>query len=128
MVKQPKSIEMPIVTRQSLQQMLDQADHAKRAQIVGRALVALFKRQTEAEKAANVTNNDNGVGFASCDAKSGSLTAKSYLRNRTLEQWQVEKWLRRQKNGFARLTKYAGQLNEIAEANQRGEQQRIGGV
>lgn len=103
-----------IVTRESLQVMLDQADDVKRQHIVGRALVALFERQTDAEKMDNTTKVDNGIGFAGCDSKSGSLTAKSYRKNKSLADWQVEKWLRRQANGFARLCKYAGQLNEIA--------------
>jgi hypothetical protein len=110
-----------IVTRESLQAMLDQADEVKRQHIVGRALVALFNRQTQAEQSSNHTQVDNGVGFAGCDSKSGSLTAKSYLKNKSLQGWQVEKWLKRGTNGFARLCKYAGQLNEIALIKQQKE-------
>jgi hypothetical protein len=105
-----------IVTRQSLQAMLDQADEQRRQQIIGRALVVLFERQTEAEKQTNDTKEDNGVGFAGCDAKSGTLTAKYFLKHRALLDWQVEKWLKRGSNGFYRICKYAGQLNEAAVA------------
>lgn len=105
-----------IVSRQSLQQMLNDAPADKLQHIVGRALTALFQRQTETEKAGNVTDRDNDVGFTGADARSGSLTAKSYIKNRKLEQWQVDKWLKVQRNGFARLTKYHKQLNEIAVA------------
>jgi hypothetical protein len=109
--------EMPIVSRDSLQQMLDQADtHEKRAKIIGRALVALFARQTEGEKQANTTDNWNTVGFSGADARSGSLTAKSFMKHGTLQDWQVERWTKRGVNGFSRLTKYHRQLNEIAEA------------
>jgi hypothetical protein len=110
-----------IVTRDSLQKMLDNADAVKRQHIVGRALVALFERQTAAEQADNVTKEDNGVGFAGCDSIGGSLTAKSYLKNKTLQAWQVEKWMKRGSNGYARLCKYAGQLNEIAVAKAQKE-------
>jgi hypothetical protein len=105
-----------IVTRENLQQMLDNADTQRRIQIVGRALVVLFNRQTEVEQQTNETNNLNGVGFTGADGHSGCLTAKSFLKNRTLADWQVERWLKKDKNGFARLVKYHKQLNEAAEA------------
>lgn len=106
---------MTIITKQSLNAMLTAADEAKKVHIIGRALVALFERQTEAEKATDHTAVDNGIGFAGSDARSGSLTAKSYLKNKTLQQWQVDKWLKVGKNGYPRICKYAKQLNEVAE-------------
>lgn len=109
-------MKQAIVTRESLQQMLDTADAVKRQHIVGRALVALFDRQTQDEQATNDTHIDNNVGFAGGDAKGGSITAKTYLKRRSLEDWQVERWTKRGKNGFSRLCKYAKQLNEIALA------------
>lgn len=105
-----------IVTRDSLQNMLDSSNADYVMHVVGRALVALFNRQTEGEKATNSTNVDNGIGFAGCDAISGTLTAKSYLKNRKLQDWQVEKWLKRGKNGYSRLSKYHAQLNQVAQA------------
>ena len=103
-----------IVTKQSLAQMLNGADEAKRAQIIGRALVALFERQTAAEQSSDSTDQSNSIGFASCDARSGSLTAKSFLKNRTLLTWQVDRWMAPQRNGLPRICKYDRQLNEIA--------------
>lgn len=103
-----------IVTKQSLARMLNEADAAKQAQIIGRALVALFERQTAAEQSSDSTDQSNNIGFASCDARSGSLTAKSYMRNRTLADWQVEAWMRPLRNGLPRICKYDRQLNEIA--------------
>ena len=114
--------KQPIVTRESLQSMLDNADVVKRQHVVGRALVALFDRQTQAEQLSNGTIADNNIGFAGGDARGGSLTAKTYLKRRSLEEWQVEKWTRRQANGFSRLCKYAKQLNEIATAKANKEQ------
>lgn len=110
---------MALVTKESLNTLLTDANDQKRIHIIGRALVALFERQTHTEQSADHTSELNGVGFAGCDARSGSLTAKSYLKNKTLQQWQVDRWMKIGKNGWPRICKYAVQLNEIAEAKQR---------
>jgi len=103
-----------IVTRDSLTKMITNpnAEYVKR--VLGKALVAIFKRQTEAEQTTDSTQNDNGVGFAGCDARSGSLTAKFFMKHNTLADWQVAAWTRVGKNGYARICKYHAQLNEIA--------------
>lgn len=103
-----------IVTRQSLQAMLDNDNPEYVARVVGRALVAIFNNQTTDEKSGNTTEVDNGIGFSGADARTGSLGAKSYMKNKTLLDWQVAQWTRRGKNGYSRLTKYAKQLNTIA--------------
>lgn len=82
--------------------------------VVGRALVAIFNRQTEDEKNTNNTNRNNTIGFNGPDARSGSLTAKSYLKNNTLQDWQIDQWLKEDRTGYPRLCKYHRQLNEIA--------------
>lgn len=102
-----------IVTKDSLLAMLNAADDAKKGQIIGRALVAIFKRQTAAEQSADHTQEDNGIGFAGCDAKTGSLSAKSFIKWNTLQPWVIEKWMA-QSRGYPRICKYAKQLNEIA--------------
>jgi hypothetical protein len=107
---------MAIVTGVSLARMLNEASFEKRVTIIGRALVALFNRQTESEKSCNDTHNWNSVGFSGADGKSGSLTAKYWLKHRTLMDWQVERWMTPQRNGLPKLCKYAKQLNDIAEA------------
>jgi hypothetical protein len=105
-----------IVTKQSLQQMLNDASFEKQQHIIGRAVVALFNRQTESEKNANSTEVNNNVGFTHADSRGGSMTAKSYMKRHGLQDWQVVQWTRKQKNGFARICKYHTQLNEIAIA------------
>ena len=110
---------MNLVTRESLQALLM---GPKADQVVGRALKAIFlANQTEDERSSNNTKNWNGVGFSGADAKSASITAKYYIKHGKLLSWQVDQWTKRQKNGFARLVKYAKQLNEIAIAK-KGEQ------
>jgi hypothetical protein len=102
-----------IVTKDSLLQLLDCSPERK-AQIVGRALVVLFNRQVEDEKTSNDTRHLNMRGFAPCDAYSGTLTAKYYLKHRRLLDWQLERWLAPTSKGYPRIAKYTRQLNEAA--------------
>ena len=85
--------------------------------VVGRALVAIFKRQTRDEQSSHTTNQNNNIGFAGCDAKAGSFGAKSYMKRNTLLEWQLAKWMSPGRDGFPRITKYHRQLNEIAAEN-----------
>lgn len=111
------------VTKDSIQLMLNNSNRDFVMHVVGRALVAIFKRQTEDEKSSNTTNKHNSIGFAGCDARSGSLTAKSYLKNKKLEDWQIDRWLViSERTNYARLCKYHTQLNQIAQ--EKAEQLR----
>lgn len=103
-----------IVTRESLQNMLDSEDRAYVTKVVGRALVVLFNNQTKDEQSFNTTNKDNGIGFTGADAHSGCITAKTFMKRGTLEDWQVDRWLKRGSRGYSRLTKYHKQLNAAA--------------
>jgi hypothetical protein len=88
---------------------------------IGRALVHLFNRQTEDEKATSQTRHDNQRGFTHGDARRGSITAKYYIKHRKLMDWQIEYWLKRQRNGTTRIGKYYGQILEEAKKKaQRG--------
>ena len=114
-------MNQPIVTRQSLTAMLLKADNAKKAEIIGRALCHLLDRQTVAEKMTKSTNTDNDIGFQKSDARSGTLTALSFRRSGTLQQWQIDKWMKPSgRSGAPRIAKYHRQLNEVAEAKRRG--------
>ena len=106
---------MSIVTKSNLTEMILNANQDKRALIIGRACVALFRRQTESEKQINSTNNENGIGFTKADARQGSLTAKYFLKHGTLLGWQVEMWIEANVKGDMRIAKYWKQLNEEAE-------------
>lgn len=103
-----------IVTRSSLTQMLSSDKPDFVAKVVGRALVALFQRQTESEKQDNDAEVWNAVGFSSADARSGSITAKYFLKHGTLLDWQVALWTKPRKDGSPKLVKYVKQLNDIA--------------
>ena len=103
-----------VVTRDSLRTMLENPNRKYVETVVGRGLRALLDRQTEDERRSNDTRVWNGVGFSGADARSGSLTAKSWMKNKSLLDWQLAKWTKPGKNGYPRLCKYAKQLNEIA--------------
>jgi len=110
---------MTKVTRDSLKEMLENPNREYVMHVVGRALVVLFKNQTRDEQSSNTTNKDNGIGFTGADAHSGSLTAKSYIKNKKLLDWQIDKWTKIARNGYPRLAKYHSQLNTAAEAKRK---------
>lgn len=103
-----------VVTRDTIRTMLRNPNPRYVEVVVGRALVALLQRQTKDEQRANDTREHNGVGFTGADARSGTLTAKTFIRDNKLLDWQVGSWTKIAKNGYPRLAKYAKQLNEIA--------------
>lgn len=101
-----------LVTRESL---LDLLNSPKQTAVIGRALVALFNRQVEDEKSSNTTTHRNGIGFTPADARSGTITAKYFLKHKNLLDWQVDRWMQTSDStGFPRISKYFRQLNEIA--------------
>jgi len=112
MARRPKVKQ--VVTRDTLRNMLRNDNTKYVDAVIGRALLAILKRQTDDEARAADTKYTNGVGFSSADAKSGTLTAKAFAKNKSLLDWQRNKWLKPAKNSYPRLCKYAKQLNEIA--------------
>ena len=97
-----------LVTRDSIQAMLDSDNEAYVAEVIGRGLIGLLDRQT--------TDEQVSIGFTGADAFSGSLTAKFWRKHGKLLDWQIAKWTKKGKNGYSRLCKYHKQLNEIALA------------
>lgn len=111
-----------LVTKDSLREMLDEEKYGREyvEKVIGQALVAMLKRQTRDEQEQNTTNTENGVGFTGADAHGASITAKYFIKWKTLggldrkHKWRGDKWLEVKGNGYPRLCKYAKQLNEIA--------------
>ena len=103
-----------LITHDILQSMIDSNNREYVEKVVGRALIAIMKRQTDDERIINETKITNNIGFTGADARSGTITAKYFLKHKRLENWQIERWLKRGKNGYSRITKYSKQLNEIA--------------
>lgn len=92
--------------------------------VLGRALLAIYRRQTESEKTAFATKYANGIGFSGPDAKLGSRCAEYFQKNGTLAPWMAKVWLV-EKAGYPRICKYAKQLNEIANEKQQILKQKI---
>jgi hypothetical protein len=105
-----KKSQKPIVTKEWL---ANKVKHNPRFTI-GRALVAIFRLQTENEKDSNVTKFHNGVGFSSNDARLGCIGAKYFIKHNTLTDGLMKGWLKLGKDGLPRITRYARQLNKIA--------------
>lgn len=103
-----------IITKDILQRMINEASPERKKKIVGRALVIVFNNQTRDERAVDHTMVHNGIGFTGADAHSGSLTAKSYLRHNTLQDWQLERWIKPDRTGYSRICKYHSQINQAA--------------
>jgi hypothetical protein len=106
---------MAKVTRKSITEMLNSPNPAYVQAVIGRALVVLLNNQTRDEQANNTTTQDNGIGFTGADARSGSITAKYFIKHHSLQDWMVEKWTKPNRNGIPRLAKYHAQLNAAAK-------------
>lgn len=106
----------PIVTREGLQKMLDNAGSQKRMDIVGRALIVLFNNQTFNEQIDMTTTEQNGEGFTGTDAKYGTWCAELYIKDRKLAAKTVEKWYKKNSKGISRISKYWNQLNIAANS------------
>jgi hypothetical protein len=115
---------MIIVSRESVQEYVNSHTPDQVKRYVGRACVVLFNLQTESEKDINATNVDNGVGFTGADAYSGSLTAKTFLKRGTLDDWQCDRWLKENVNGVPRIAKYWKQLDGAAQQRRQQQERR----
>lgn len=74
---------------------------------VDKAVLAIYNRQTESEKATQHTQDLNGMGFNGYDARTGSYYAKWILSGRNLSGKHLA-------NARKMMIKYRRQLVEIA--------------
>lgn len=72
-----------------------------------KGLLAIYNKQTQDEKSAEVTKHDNGVGFGGADGNILTNRAKFYIERGFLTEAQL-KYVRKA------MKKYAGQLAKIA--------------
>jgi len=94
------------IDQNSIRQLIATSDKA-----VLRALVAIYKRQTAAEKSQYTTVEKNGIGFNAADASSCSRYAKICMTQGWLPQPDIET-LR------PVMMKYSRQLLQIAVENE----------
>lgn len=76
---------------------------------IGRAMVALFDRQTRDEKDASDTRHNNQRGFSCAHVSKGSYYARWVLSGRELSGWHLE-------NARKIALRYTRQLAEVANA------------
>ncbi len=107
-------------SKQSIIELLACNDKA-----VGRAVVALWKRQTEDERQARTTKHENGRGFNQADGGPGCSDAALFAEQGWLPVTIVEFWRAPQGN-TTRIGKYAGQLLEIALERWAEKQLQLG--
>ena len=88
--------------KEDIRTLLETNDRA-----VLKGVVAIYKLQTEDEKAAATTSHENGVGFNGFDAEIMTSFAQQILKRGFLSIKQ--KTIARKK-----ILKYAGQLTKIA--------------
>ena len=93
-------------TPEEIRALLDRSLEA-----VERAVVAIYRRQTQDEQVSYETKHHNRVGFAACHAHLGSYYARWILSGRHLSGSHVERARRMVRH-------YAGQLHQIALASQ----------
>lgn len=105
--------QQPIVTRHSLEHMLRTASKEKQVQIIGRALVVMYRNQTANERQVKTTHEENGVGFTAFDATHGTCDAEYFLKHNTLLGYQIQRWTRLTR-GAPAICKYHRQLNAAA--------------
>lgn len=100
-----------IVTKESLAQMLATRNPSF---VIGRALLAIYNRQTYQEQSGTATIANNGIGFSKPDARLGSIGARMFKAHGELQPWLVKVWMKPASDGFPRICKYVRQLDEIA--------------
>lgn len=96
--------------KESVQTLLLTNDRA-----VERALVVIYNRQTEEEKIASNTLEDNKKGFTAYDAEFLSQLALVVLSGRRLSKKQLFVIRKTDKRGNSRIGKYWKQLLEEIE-------------
>lgn len=107
-------------TRETFIEMLQNDDREYVIRVIGRALLVVFRNQTETEKSANITNNHNMMGFTPADARQGSITAKYFIKHKTLLDFQIDMWLKLNDKGIPRVAKYWKQLADEIERKRNG--------
>lgn len=105
---------MAIITKDSLQAMLNSASRGRKVALVGRALTILAEKQTVTEVKVKQTIDKNFVGFSAPDAKAGTLMAEYFAKHGNLSDVQLNAWLASDRTGYSKICKYHMQLDAAA--------------
>lgn len=104
-----------IVTKDYLRDRLNKPDGN---QVLGRALLRIYERQTLDEICSNETVEKNNQGFTMFDAKLGTIAAVAFKTRGVVPKHLAAVWMRPDKTGYPRICRYVRQLNEVAVAKQ----------
>lgn len=97
-------------TKESIIDLLKNNDKA-----IGRALVAIHRRQNQEEQISKQTKYRNGRGFRPAHAKMGSNMALYYLKFEKLTPRQINYWRVKERDGRMRIEVYASQLLDVVK-------------
>jgi hypothetical protein len=100
-----KECIVTVLNKAAIQNLIATNDKA-----VVRGLIAIYERQTEAEKNTQATLENNGIGFSGCDAEILSSFVKWYKEHGYLSPKQLA--ISRNK-----ITRYWKQLLQVAASN-----------
>jgi hypothetical protein len=79
-------LEVTMYQENFIRNLLETRDDA-----IERAMVALFRRQTEDEKSSEKAKHNNCRGFSAAHAKKGTYYAKWVLSGRKLSGWHLKR-------------------------------------
>jgi hypothetical protein len=105
------------LTREAFEALLLE-DSPRGMKAVGRALVALARRQTIDERTLLQTKYKNRIGFSAFDARVGTGNAEFFLHHGFLTAGHLAYWRKPDNKGNVRICKYAEQLLDIAREKQ----------
>ena len=105
-------------TKEDIKALLLRQD-AVGVKAIGRALLALKRRQTHTEQVTESTRLHNGIGFTGADARMGTSMATQFQQRGFLSPKQVAYWRRPNVRGVPRIVKYTGQLLEEANGQRK---------
>lgn len=108
-------------TIETVRELLNKSNFA-----VERAILALYARQEEDEKATESTSHSNGKGFGAFDAEFFSSLATQIIDSKNpngyrLSPGQLRAARKPGKTGVTRIGRYAGQLLRVIQQSQEAE-------
>ena len=103
-----------IITRKSLQTLLDNSTTDQLIPLIGKAVTILHNLQRQMDNAVGTDSEFNGVGFINRDRTLGRQTAEYFKRNKFIGNNILNRWLRLDGANWSRLSKYHAQLNIFA--------------
>ena len=105
-------------TKQDVIDLFNNKRLAPRA--LGRALLVLYRNQTNEEQRRKDTIVQNNKGFSSCHAGVGTTCAEYFLKNDHLQEWMINFWLgNTSPTSQKRIVKYHRQLILAAQNSKK---------